>query len=237
MPRFIIKWIISRAIDEDQPLPDWVRRTVDRDEELKQFERNSLRLCERLKHDAPGWIAAQAVPEAIVREGTDQKNAARPSVVSDRRRVIGWSLSVAALAACILFVVFNGVPQINRQAQPVLTNHPEEVPESERVQITDADREWLVQSLKNTQKTLDQVDSLIRDLPDRTANWKLPPISVIADQAESIGSTAGHALVVLDRGMASEQKRLKSEVQSAVSFFTRRLPDSMARLAGLRPAT
>src|SRR4051794_26974483 len=60
MLRSIARWFISRSIDQAAPLPDWLRRWIDRDDEVARFEAASRQLVGRMKNEAPAWIASQS---------------------------------------------------------------------------------------------------------------------------------------------------------------------------------
>ena len=65
MLRVIAQWWISSAIDQDRPLPGWLRRWVQRDPELMQYELMMRQLGDRLKGEAADWVSRPSLPASM----------------------------------------------------------------------------------------------------------------------------------------------------------------------------
>jgi hypothetical protein len=236
MLRMIARWYISRSIDEDVRLPNWLRRWIDRDDELKQFEMASRQLDSRLKSDAPGWIASQAtgaVEEAV----RPQTMVAVTTKSSRRERTIAWSLAASAIAAGAFFAIAwlqSAKLPLNEdrveQSLPGAEKHLALTPSTDTMSAVD--REWLITAWKRSRANLGRLKAHAEDLPRRVEVLKMPDASTVVEPAAVAGSTAGRALATLDRGMESERQQLTSDVRAAFSFFAYRLPESVARLVG-----
>lgn len=235
MLRTIFEWLISRSIDQDRPLPDWLKRRVDRDDDLKQFEVRSRQLGDRLRVEAADWIASGASAKA-------NDSALRRQIVTQHRNAPGrgrqkivWTLLAGSMAAMLVFAVFQLGSPGDRVARldPGRDPHLAKAPPVKKT--PDPDHKSLVRWLKDKEAKLGQLRSRMNELPSPTEDWKLPDVSVIVEPAKAAGSSAGHALAILDRGVESEQQLLKSELQTAFSFFAYRLPTSVAKLVGWKP--
>jgi hypothetical protein len=224
----------------------WLRPWIDRDEELKQFERLSRRLGDQLKDDACGWIASQAVssealPGSATSVGRERCVMAQPATFRGDRR-LRWALGAlgaTALATCAWFAVARWQWQ-GAQAQQRHQDESREIAQAPPMPttaatISAADREWLSATWNSSRASLGQWQARAQELPGRTEMLKLPGLSAIVEPAEAVGSTAGRALATLDRGMQSEEQQLTSDAKAAYSFFAHRLPASLARLVGWRP--
>jgi hypothetical protein len=236
MLRMIARWFISRSIDEDVRLPNWLRQWIDRDDELKRFELASRQLDSRLKSDAPGWIASQAT--GAVEEAVGPRQMVAVTTKSSRReRTIAWWLAASAIAAGAFF----GIAWLQSARLPLNEDHFEQslpgadkrlaaTPSTET--ISAVDREWLIIAWKRGRVNFGRLKAHAEYLPREVEVLKMPDASTIIEPAVVAGSTAGRALAALDRGMESEQQQLTSDVRTAFSFFAYRLPASMARLVG-----
>lgn len=234
MLRVIVKWMISRSIDEGRPVPAWVRRKIDGDQELKQFELRSRQLGLRLKSEADGWIARQSTPVTEPSLRTEQVSANK----SLRRMMWFAGAGVAVSAATIGLTVALNRSEVD---SPIQTgpDSGQSVAATKRTVETDLEvakvGEWLIQSVNKSHATFEQLHSRTPTLPIRFESLKLPTVAQLTEPAKVAGSTASQAFTMLDRGLETEQKRLTSEVRSAFSFFTYRLPMSLAKLAGRNP--
>jgi hypothetical protein len=236
MLHMIAKWFISRSIDENRPIPDWLARWVDRNHDLKQFELQSRQLGHRLKSDAPGWIASQALPASEELAGRRQfVTPQRVSLLGKRPIALSLAAGASVLATGILFTVTQLHSHRDQIEKPVSGTDRRFVETNPVETITAADLEWLVRSWKTSRANLGELQTRAWDLPRRTQDWKMPGVSAIVEPAEVAGSTAGRALATLDHCVEFEQKQLTSDIKTAFSFFAYRLPSSMAKLAGLEP--
>jgi len=233
MLHMIARWLISRSIDEGHPLPGWLRRWIDRDDELEQFEMLSRQLGCRLKGDAPGWIASRSLPAG-------EESAGRRGIVGGQRaanrrnRRLAWSLAACAVAACAGFAIARLQMEPDHRERPIPSGDDTMVQMPATATITVADREWLAAAWKTSRTNFGQLQARAKDLPRRAERWRLPGASIV-EPVEVAGSTAGRALATLGRGMDSEQRQLTSDMQTAFSFFTYRLPASVGKLVGWRP--
>jgi hypothetical protein len=233
MIRTIFKWFISSSIDHQVRLPHWVRGCIDRDHELRHFESLARQLGSRLKRDAPGWIVIQAA------QVTDDASAPRllastqasPSLV---RRRIAWSLAVGALAASVLVVLASlrsGNDQVYRpnpsgDGQSVAISHDET-----RAAL---DRQWLITAWKTGRTSFNQLTAHSVDLRNLVEVPDMPDSSTIREPAKIAGSIAGRMAAKFDSGIQSQRRQFTSDLLSAFSFFTHRLPATAAKLVGLR---
>jgi hypothetical protein len=238
MFRMLARWLISRSIDEGRRVPDWLRHWIDRDHDLKQFEKLSRQLGDDLKKDSGGWIASQASAAGEELAGRRRLVVAEPATFRLRHRgawsLASLSLGTGALAACAWFVVARLQAPPDRAEQPTPDAQRQVVQTPEAVTITAADREWLATTWRTTQANFNQLQARARALPARAEILKLPGVSTIVEPAETAGSTTGRALATLDRGMLWQQQQLADDAKTAFSFFTYRLPASLARLVGWR---
>jgi hypothetical protein len=239
----IARWLISRSIDEDRPVPVWLRRWIDRDEELRQFETQSRQLEGRLKDDACGWIASQArSSEAFTGSATSvgrQRRVIAQPATFRGERILRWALGALgamALATCAWFAVARW-PWQRAEAERHGQDESRQIAQAPATPtISAADRKWLSATWNSSRASLGQWQARAQELPGRMETLKLPALSAIVEPAEAVGSTTGRALATLDRGMQSEEQQLTSDAKAAYSFFAYRLPASLARLVGWRPA-
>jgi hypothetical protein len=61
----------------------------------------------------------------------------------------------------------------------------------------------------------------------------MPGFSAIREPARIAGSIAGRMAATLDNGIQSQRQQFTTDLQSALSFFTHRLPATAAKLLGL----
>lgn len=233
MIRTIFKWFISRSIDQSVRLPHWVRSWIDRDQELRHFESLARQLGSRLKRDAPAWIAIQAVPV------TDNASASRvlasiPASPSLVRRRIAWSLAAGALAASVVFVLASlpgGGDQIN---QPIPSGDVSPVAISHDETSSALKRQWLITAWKTGQTSFNQLKVHSADLRSRLDVPQMPDFSTIREPSRIVGAIAGRMAVAFDSGIRLQRQQFTSDLQSAFSFFTHRLPATAAKLVGLQ---
>lgn len=250
MLHFVAKWLISRSIDENRRTADWLRRWIDRDDELKRFEILSRQLGDRLSDDAHRWTCRQEIPTGArsadrihsssfaPRKGVPSRSESRQCAAQHwarRKSRVAWSaggltLATAAVMVCAWFVIGRLHSREDRAKQP-------DAAENRRIaataKLTAADRAWVVAAWKTGHKNLVRLRA--RGLPRANSEIpKLPDLAPIAEPAEAAGSTVGHVLATLDRGMEAEQQKLAFEAKAAFSFFAHRLPVGIARLVGWR---
>jgi|GEM_PF-6509718 len=234
MLRMIAKWMISRSIDEDRAIPGWIRRRIDGDQELKQFELRSRQLGERMKSDAAVWVATTTVPVAKPFPEFQAGAKARGSR-NMVRLTSAWTFASAAAVVAVLTLnrPRQNPPDQAGQAtnQSIIVTEPIVAADRESLDM----REWMIRTVKKSRATLEELRSSARVLPIRPKELKLPHFSELLEPAKVAGSSTGHVYLILDERLATEQKLLVSELKSAYSFFTHRLPTGIVKLAGRSP--
>lgn len=230
MLRMIARWLISRSIDEGHRLPGWMRRWIDRDDELNQFEMLSQQLGCRLKNDALGWITSQSL-------SVGGKSTGRQEIVpgqrapNRRKRRLAWSLAALSVAACAGFAI----ARLRWERGPLeraISSGDRTIAQMPAVAtITEADREWLAAAWNTSRANLNQWHARADGLSRRAQRWMSPGVSIV-EPVQVAGSTAGRALATLRRSMDSEQEQLTSDMKTALSFFAYRLPVSAGKLVG-----
>jgi hypothetical protein len=109
--------LISRSIDEDVRLAGWLRRWIERDAELRQFEWQSRQLAGRLTREAAGWMASSQRHEK--HQPVELRRLARSHASPSRRlTAMSWSLAACALAATAVIVWARFHTDSSRVAQP-----------------------------------------------------------------------------------------------------------------------
>lgn len=233
MLRRIARWLISRSIDEGRHVPQWLRKWIERDDKLKDFETLSQRLGAQLKDDAADWISSQKLPRRV--ETVLPRRLVRPNAVSHRRKravrgAVGAMLFGTTAAACVWFTMSHSRSPTDQAKQPKPEETRHIVKENPAVPITAADREWLQTAWRRSRANLSQLHERATNLPGRSDLLNVSGYSAIIEPAETAGSATGRALAMLDRGMTSQQQQLTSDSRAAVSFFVERLPASLAKL-------
>jgi hypothetical protein len=209
MMRTIAKWFVSRSLDQNVLLPRWVRKRIDSQPELKQFELLAKRLDSQLKQDAPAWAVLQATQ--VMEETCDSSE--RTLAPTNRWRVsskMSWSVAVGALAASVIFLVLNSWSTNNKTRQNQL----------------------LIATWKTTQTGINHLKTYSDEL---SSHVEVPNFSQLITmiEPEFRGSIASRAAASLD-SVQLQQKQFASDLRLAISFFTHRLPATAAKLVGLR---
>ena len=241
MLRVIAQWWISSAIDQDRPLPGWLRRWVQRDPELMQYELMMRQLGDRLKGEAADWVSRPSLPASMTVPESAERADRRPMLVPQRdsrpkkQRVV-WTVGAVVSAACLFYIALRTTSIKDAVPPPVSDGNPQLAQTPRGRILTDTEREKLVRLWKVSRIDISELQRRARELPGQTQDWKLPPASVMIQPVNVAGAKLGHALVTLEQGMETEQKRLTSELKSAASFFTYRLPASVGKLVKLPPS-
>jgi hypothetical protein len=217
MLRKALKWRISSAIDRDAPLGPLLRKRVDQDPVLAEFEAQSRRLCEELRRDAPAWIKQRtSLPAAATLQ--------TPPIEIDRRRryrrrrVVGVAAALALAASALVAVAVwqtTGPRRYQRMSQ--------------------ADRAELAAALVAGRANLAQFAHAITRV-DAEVNWSAwrPPLSLDLAARARARASAQRVLAAFDQRVESQRQELAVGAKSACAFFTDRLPASMAALVGLQ---
>jgi hypothetical protein len=233
MIRAIVKWYISRSLDRGVRLPRWVRARIDCDGELRQFESLARRLDDRLRRDAPEWIAIQA------KESRDDVRAARPLAFAQTdpapsRRWIAWAAAACALAAGVVVVLANLPSGGDQVDTPIRTGDGQPVAKVHTEANSALDRQWLIAAWNSGRASIHQIRVHSIGFRDRVTVPKMPDFSTILEPTEIAGSIAGRTAATLDSGIQLQLRQVNSDLRIAVSFFVQRLPASAAKLVGLR---
>jgi hypothetical protein len=228
--RTIVKWYISRSLDRGVRLPRWVRARIDCDLKLRRFESLARQLDDRLRRDAPEWIAIEA------KESRDDVRVTRPLVSSQSYPLHGrrWAAAAGALAAGVAVVLANlpsGGDQVDR---PIRSGDGQRAVTAHAGTNSALDRQWLIAAWNSGRASIHQIRVRSIGLRDRVTVPKMPDFSTILEPTEIAGSIAGRTAATLDSGIQLQLRQVSSDLRTAVSFFAHRLPASAAKLAGLR---
>ena len=71
MKKWIAKRLIDRAVDDNQSVPGWVARQMERDDNLRAYETSQRAVVDRLRSDAHAWVLKSS-NDASVAGGTPQ---------------------------------------------------------------------------------------------------------------------------------------------------------------------
>jgi hypothetical protein len=233
MIRTILKWFISRSLDHHARLPRWLRGWIDRDHELRHFELHARQLGSRLKRDAPAWVVMQAVH---VTDDASNSRLLAPTQASRplAQRRIAWSLAAGALAASVVFVLAHLPSGGDQVYQPDLSSGGRPIANSRNETSSALKSQWMISAWKTGRTSFHQLKAQSVDLRSRLEIPKMPVFSTIGEPSKIAGSIAGRIAAGLDSSLQSQWQQFTSELQSAFSFFTHRLPATAARLVGLR---
>jgi hypothetical protein len=164
MKSWLLKFKISRALDDRKPLPPALERAVNQSEDARRFAANSRTLGQGLKQQVPRPPAPASLHAGIMRS----VRAAAQAPVPQTDRPIAWTrwLPVSGLA---LLVVLGAFAAIQFSSQPRNTIPPAETP-----------------SLATAASALELGSDLLREAPDAA-------ISPLTVEAQNLDTDLTHA--------------------------------------------
>jgi hypothetical protein len=94
-----------------------------------------------------------------------------------------------------------------------------------------AERQWLVTAWKSGRTSLHQLKA---SQQFSAANWRAPAIPDLPTLRAPVNvvNVASRMAATLDTGLKSQRRQINSDLQSAFTFFTHRLPTAAAKLVG-----
>lgn len=266
MLNVIAKWYISRAIDCNRPLPGWVARRVDSNEELSQFLRRSQRLASQLTaKDAHHTAVARAanMPDTVseVSQASRAQQGAQAIQTFASRRSVSFGLTLAAaITLCIFAWRYQPQPseptaKLNEPTKTLTETQTNSVADSSTRSLakpTDATKDiQLVTLISAGKEVADQWSSrAAASASESTAYIALINAAVALDQdstdsssllaeqvvapVHQVGQRYGALLGSLDDRLEMENRQLLESGKAAWKYFTRKLPERAASLAGVR---
>ncbi len=237
MKRLIAKWYLSKCHDNGTKLPNWIRTWVNADPTLREFERMTESISQRLRQDAvrsvgsirPTSDSNQVVPRrispiAVVSPPLDHSWDYRPLLAT-----------AAILVACLVgsrFLIPSGATKLADRdpatgmtdvGSPLVAHDPQPEP-----------RLALREAFSQGKRLWRQVQG---GGPSPSTGQALPQIALAIDivrPAAAAGQAVGRTLVVLQEGMQSEREQLNHVTRRSFDYFARELPTSALALAGWR---
>jgi hypothetical protein len=198
MMRFLARILIQKYRDDcpkagRDPLPGWLRRWVDSDISLKQYDDELLELEKQLSAAMSGYLASSRVPQFVaVKSWTT-----RPAQDSDIR----LRLALAAGLLCVLACAGRSVMQETRDDDRRLS-HQSVRPEPTRVAEHEPNQHDSQQLQSMVDGTYVATQRLAMQLQNKTArvhqSWAQMQRALVNEQREAItrSSRAGIAFVV-----------------------------------------
>ncbi|HEY6565669.1 MAG TPA: hypothetical protein VIY86_14365 [Pirellulaceae bacterium] len=239
MIRPLARWLISRALDGSYPLPRWIRNRIDRDPELRDYQRNAIQLAQRLRADGPAWLAAQAEFREL--SPRRERSQVEPSLQIFRApgMIRGWTLGIAAVS--LVLVLWAGSERLTHVAHvreglaPRTTSlSPATTPlMPAHVVVTHSGL-----ARKGVRLGVSWLQSMTQRAEKFPASLDLSPaaaVRVLEEPTQSTGIALGRFLADINLGLQGESRHLQSGARSSFDFFAKQLPQSTARLMGLDP--
>lgn len=229
----ISKWLISRLVEREAPLPPWLRRWVDRDEELLRFESASRRLTSRLRSDAPAWTARQSSDVRAEQLVPAAAHYVRPPAAWYRRPAARVG-ALCALAASIMlaFAWWQGLttehvpsPTISDQALAV---------QGAGGPISPREGAQLMAAWQASRVHVAAWPARLKDAARRFEAIELRSPATIRPSWEIADATPQRLRRKLSAAVSSQRQEFAAGMKSAYAFFTHRLPTSVAILVGLQ---
>jgi len=247
MLRAVAKWYISRSIDCDRPLPKWVAERVERDPNLKRFYQHSLALTTRLQS---ADLSTQLLSPQLLSSQLDERSLEpHPSVALSNFRG-RFAAAVVALAAGVLLML---APWFKDLPQTELVEKPEQASASGPVNTADLQKLQDLQELKALVKAsremLQSVNLRASQMVEPIAYPMLEAqqmaelleldVDQVAEQvvepAGQVGTSYGQLLTGVDKQLAEDNRRMIASGVEAWKYFTHKVPQQAASLAGWSP--
>ena len=229
MKRAIIMWWISRAIDQSQDVSGWLRSQIERDPELQRFERAARRLENDLRKDSLAWIGDEPFR-------MDSKVAPRARrVVQSTRRKTSRRLALSLITVAAVFFLIGGSliwkGTHDDHPSPGSTSGVMELTSSSAQRTSPPDAKALAEIIEASHAL---IQPFATTLPQRLRASTLSSAD-IRDTYHSFVTvpTAEHAWKDIKSTIHKERQHVTTDLRSAVTFISQRLPRSAARLLGL----
>ncbi len=167
MIRTLLEFLVSRSVDDGKPLPDWVRRRVERDSSLHQFQRQTQHAHVALRDAADRQHELWAVdsPEhiATVERPSIEVQQRRATVAGHPRRRHLARAAMAIAAGLLVFAVVdrNLENKANAARVEMLSQHLAELPPTML--------DWLNLSVESSQA------GIMRYAPTAQLSFPSPP--------------------------------------------------------------
>jgi hypothetical protein len=255
MIRFVAKWYISRSIDCDMPLPDWVADRMAKDRQLNHHYQQALHLAKRLRNEPANAETVQVdatgfTPQVVGSKA--QQNLLPADKLLRHEWLAGRSRKVmfcAGLAAMILLTfsswslfsdaqMSNGTDTPNTELvvkQEPISKDPAKL-KSKTQEIAQASRSIMEKLQGKSQQIADslvQAEEIVALFKSDEGQSGSTYVSTFVDSTSDLGSRYGQVLNSLGEHCQSEKEQLISQGADAVRYFVRDLPLHAIKLAGL----
>ncbi len=227
MIRWILRWIIGQSIDSGRPIPKWLQCRIDRDPELREYQRQLDLLLSNLRRDA-----ARIGPETASRPKVGLAEIHHGSISSgvrshQRLYWIGTTIAVAA-SIVILFFYFDSVSnksELAHRTPPREIRNP--MNEDEAMQI----REQLLAASKSLRNRITtEYKSKKELLESRRLIEQLPSANQLVATTESMGVASAKPLAMISQGMKQERVRVENDIRNGITYFSQTVPKRMMSL-------
>lgn len=222
MRRMIARWMIGRSIDEGRQAPRWVRRLVERDAALADYERRARLLADRLAGDAAAWADAADDRGA---SGSGGHRAVVGYVGPSRTMRVVFRIAAAVALAGIVWVV---IPKEAGEIDP--GNPPGGVVVSGDPEASGADadqlRAMIADGLEAARKWRDETR-------DEIANAAIGTVrDMIERPVDSAARATGQTLAMLTTGVTRESAALRRDTRESIDYLSRRFSEGFAAWRG-----
>lgn len=223
MRTILARWLISQAADQQQAPPAWVRRRMEREPHLAEYERQCHQLIARLRTDAVIWSQA----------GNSEVEA-ESSCLQRRKASHVPAIAVTIAVACLLLmcVPFPG----DSPTVPGETSHAV-VDARTQEQATEVTRFLSVQAA-----VFRQGWRSLRAAGDRAIGYRprsLSPARWLSETTEqatrSAGQAAGRTMAVFTDALTANQLELRQSLQPWLQSLEGILPPATADAAEQAP--
>lgn len=230
MFRMIGKWLISRAIERDRPPRGMLRRWIDHDEELFQFEAALQGMLARLRGDAGGWLGRDANHGFSAGERRPLEHARCVPLARSGHRIARPAVA-SGLAACLVIMALLW-PALSDQGTSIPTNLQERVAREGNATLTPDDRAQLMAAWQLGRAQIEAWQARATDVPRKLENvpWSIAPVL----PARWTGAATKRVHAALEMAVVAQRQELADGMKSAITFISRRLPASVAHLVGLQ---
>jgi hypothetical protein len=258
MIRPFAKWLISRSIDQGRPLPKWLESLVARDESLRRFHQQAIRLEGRLRDEAGHWAEGnksqrhQAITAGWVQPNSDRVRMAADQSPPPRSRAAGpWSILPATAATIFLVAIgawiYRSGEQVQGQAtlaqgnsavvNDALLNKNDPATEESRKALLLATLRSTSQAIRSFKPVIDDTTAskLMGPMDWSSSQWSLS--KTIDQSTDFAGAKTGQVLMQLNDGMESEHQQILNDLKRATNYFSSTLPKRAGKLVGLNLRT
>jgi hypothetical protein len=231
MLRTFGKWMISRASERETPLPGWLRRWADHDQELARFAAASRRLGPLLRRDAAEWLDVQTEEVRPARRsharasGAEQRPVQLPVGLVRRRFAGAWAAGGVAAALVLAALAWRMPTSEDSSVAPVPRG-------GQAATISPQEREQLILAWRAGRANLGAWQARVKGVSRRIGAYELRRATLKFPRVEIADAATERVLTALDAAAAAQRRELADGVKSAYGFFAERLPASVAALVG-----